>query len=338
MQQVLVPVPVDVMAVLFPTPWWISRRVRGKTISVTMEASDDHIHTHRQMNMDYSICNALSYRTKGLRKGLVIYDIGCEWIINFLRRLLQSNHMTLDSALEILVAVGKFHLNAHVLNCFVKFSLNFMEGAGQIDGEILETLWSAFNKIAGSARTMTKAGRREVYDDFLRDTNFKKLVGIGKFPLLFLTPDLTNFPKVGTLVRKHKQAITGLQETQFSYESMTESMDEDKLKVWRSEEARAMKARGKAMQIFQVRTDKGTASTASMTPILRILLLAPSMADIRLTLTEKEAEVGLGTGTIACLAMGIHLEDAQCVHCSQCLGNTTDDLSAEPPYNMMCRG
>ena len=42
-------------------------------------------------------------------------------------------------------------------------------------------------------------------------------------------------------------------------------------------------------------------------------ILAPSLADIRLILTSKENEIGLGTGTIACLTMGIHLEDIQSV-------------------------
>jgi len=34
-----------------------------------------------------------------------------------------------------------------------KFSLNFVQGAGQLDGEILETLWSEFNKVSASARS-----------------------------------------------------------------------------------------------------------------------------------------------------------------------------------------
>ncbi|KAG1730928.1 hypothetical protein EDD22DRAFT_788602, partial [Suillus occidentalis] len=44
-----------------------------------------------------------------------------------------------------------FHLSAHKLPCFVRFSLNFVNGAGQVDGEILETLWAPFNKISPTA-------------------------------------------------------------------------------------------------------------------------------------------------------------------------------------------
>jgi hypothetical protein len=130
------------------------------------------------MNIDYSICNALSYHTEGFTECVVVYDIACEWLINFFKRLATSHHLSIPDLLKkILAAVGKFHLSAHVEECFVQFSLNFLLGVGQVDGEILETLWSSFNLIARSARSMSKAHRREVYDDFFRDGNWKKLVG-----------------------------------------------------------------------------------------------------------------------------------------------------------------
>jgi Kyakuja-Dileera-Zisupton transposase len=56
-----------------------------------------------------------------------------------------------------------------------------MKGAGNIDGEIMETLWSGMNKVSGSARSMSKAHRQETLDDYMRDSNWKKTVGIGRF-------------------------------------------------------------------------------------------------------------------------------------------------------------
>jgi len=84
---------------------------------------------------------------------------------------------------KLLIAIGKFHLGGHVQECFPKFSLNFIPGAGQIDGEILETLWAQIDKVAGTTRAMTKFHRREVLDDNMLDSNWKKWVGIGMFPL-----------------------------------------------------------------------------------------------------------------------------------------------------------
>jgi hypothetical protein len=81
--------------------------------------------------------------------------------------------------MEIVPAVGKFHLSAHKLDCFPRYSLNFVRGAGHVDGEILETLWAPFNKISPAARSMSLAHRQEIYDDYMRDSNWKKLVGIG---------------------------------------------------------------------------------------------------------------------------------------------------------------
>jgi hypothetical protein len=132
------------------------------------------------MNIDYSICNALNRLChSGIREALVEYDIVCSWLVNFAKRVSDSDHLTLPEALEIIGAVGKFHLGAHVAKCFALFSLNFVHGAGQQDGEILETLWATINKITSSIRFMSKSQQCEILDDLMRDSNWKKLVGMG---------------------------------------------------------------------------------------------------------------------------------------------------------------
>ncbi|KAG2126562.1 uncharacterized protein EDB93DRAFT_1243825 [Suillus bovinus] len=73
--------------------------------------------------------------------------------------------------LSLATEIGKFHLSAHKLACFARYSLNFIQGAGQIDGEILETLWAPFNKISPTARSMSQAHCQEVLDDHMRDSN-----------------------------------------------------------------------------------------------------------------------------------------------------------------------
>jgi Kyakuja-Dileera-Zisupton transposase len=135
------------------------------------------------MNIDYSICNALNYRTEGMDASLVEYDVACEWCKKFRHRVQQSKTLSLPSNMTIIAAVGKFHLGGHVKGCFSLHSLNFVFGAGQQDGEIMETLWSSLNKVSGSIRAMTKAHRQEVLDAHMRDSNWKKLVGMGKSPV-----------------------------------------------------------------------------------------------------------------------------------------------------------
>ncbi|KAG1826707.1 uncharacterized protein BJ212DRAFT_1257706, partial [Suillus subaureus] len=36
-----------------------------------------------QMNMDYSICNALKYPSEDIGSALIIYDVACQWSIHF---------------------------------------------------------------------------------------------------------------------------------------------------------------------------------------------------------------------------------------------------------------
>jgi hypothetical protein len=142
----------------------------------------------RQMNIDYSVCQALSCGTDGLRTSLLIYDVVCQWWKHFDRRIEQSSTLNVPQNMSIIPAIGKFHLGGHVPECFAIFSLNFIQGAGQQDGEILETLWSSLNKVSGSIRAMTKAHRQEVLDAHMRDSNWKKLVGIGGLGIKGMTP------------------------------------------------------------------------------------------------------------------------------------------------------
>jgi hypothetical protein len=127
------------------------------------------------MNMDYSVCEALA-RNQAAKKAIFIYDVGCEWSVNFKHRVNQSKHLRLRRNLDIVTAVGKFHLGAHVKECFALFSLNFIQGAAQLDGEIIETLWSSWDKVAGNTKGMSQAHRQEVLDNYMDDSNWKKLV------------------------------------------------------------------------------------------------------------------------------------------------------------------
>ena len=132
--------------------------------------------------MDYAICKASEYNTSdGMRllPILIIYNIVCQWWINFRKRVQGSMTLNFSEFRHVMVAVGKFHLGAHIKSCFWKYSLNFIEGSGQIDGEIMETLWALFNKFARMGRAMTRAHRWELLNDHMQDVNHKKMVGMG---------------------------------------------------------------------------------------------------------------------------------------------------------------
>jgi len=124
----------------------------------------------------------MNFNTGGLKESCAIYDVNCQYLVRFDDRLKDAHrYLSRDPEMIVFGAIGKFHLADHVDSCFSKWSLNFMKGAGHIDGEIMETLWSGMNKVSGAARSMSKSHRQETLDDYMRDANWKKIVGIGKF-------------------------------------------------------------------------------------------------------------------------------------------------------------
>ncbi|KAG1728761.1 uncharacterized protein EDB91DRAFT_1086001 [Suillus paluster] len=204
------------------------------------------------MNMDYSICNTVKYMPEHIGSVLIIYDVACQWSIHFAERVDQSYHLSLPEGTEILSAIGKFHLSTHKFQCFPRFSLNFITRAGHIDGEILEMLWAPFNKISPTARSMSLAHRKEVLDDHMWDSNWKKLVGIGKSPSFWF--------------------LSGKRQSE-----------------------KAAQDHGELLDIYQPKMDK-----------------APTMAEIRLRLTENELSANGRTGSVAWLIEGINIENAHC--------------------------
>ncbi|KAI6163966.1 hypothetical protein EDD17DRAFT_1506860 [Pisolithus thermaeus] len=195
---------------------------------------------------------------------------GCQWSVNCWSRVKNSPSLLLPPALEIVPAVGKFHLAAHKLSCFPRYSLNFVKGAGHLDGEILETLWAPFNKISPTAR-------QEVYDDHMRDSNWKKLVGL-----------------VPSLLKKYKTSNKCLEEMNQAYEQLTAVLDPDKVSGWELDALRAEADRGEALDIYLLKGDK-----------------APTFHDMQLQLMKNPMTPFGSGGSVAWLAEGISIEDSQ---------------------------
>lgn len=126
--------------------------------------------------MDYSLCKSLSYNSDGIDEIAVIYDIVCQYSKFFESRVGRCSLLSLPAFKKLLYGVGKFHLGAHIDECFFQFSLNFILGMGQVDGEILEALWSAFNKVSSTARAMSRFHRLESLDTHMNDSNWMKII------------------------------------------------------------------------------------------------------------------------------------------------------------------
>jgi hypothetical protein len=57
--------------------------------------------------------------------------------------------------MTIIPGIGLWHVHSHQDSCYVQYASNFIEGIGQINGEIMETLWACLNLIFPAAWGMS---------------------------------------------------------------------------------------------------------------------------------------------------------------------------------------
>lgn len=142
----------------------------------------------RQMNIDWSFCEAMRLSNSSKTPWTMhIYDVECQYWKNFLVWVDTNKYLEVAPDLKLKHAIGLFHVHGHQENCLYEYATSFIKGAGILDGEVLETLWSPLNAIFKSMRTASLAHRAEVFDDHKGNSNWKKMTGIGmcSLPVIF---------------------------------------------------------------------------------------------------------------------------------------------------------
>lgn len=133
----------------------------------------------RQRYIDYAFVNAINYIPL-LVIVLLLYDVMCQYWIHFLSRISGvSQYLSLPEGTQIKRGIGLFHVHGHVKECFARYAPTFIQGAGNVDGEVIETLWNPLNHTASSARSMSWFHRQEYLDTHMGDSNWKKLTSMG---------------------------------------------------------------------------------------------------------------------------------------------------------------
>ncbi|KAI9435892.1 hypothetical protein BJY52DRAFT_1230672 [Lactarius psammicola] len=198
----------------------------------------------RQINMDYSICKALSYNMEDIPVALVMYDIMCQYRVNFKERVAKSPGLSLSSSMELRTGIGLFHIHGHQDSCLPRYSPSFIPGAKQVDGEIIETLWAPLNNISRSLRGMTLAHRQEVLDAHMNHSNWKKMVRI-----------------VPSLLKRWKRLEDGLALSAEAFMALTKRFKKQ-TKGWLKDDQAAQRSRDlspEAMDIYDTAKEKAGA-------------------------------------------------------------------------------
>ncbi|KAF9545280.1 hypothetical protein CPC08DRAFT_649410 [Agrocybe pediades] len=235
----------------------------------------------RQMNMDWSVCEALkTANISGAADIVLIYDIMCQYHVNLYERVAASSKLSLPDTINIIKAIGQFHVHGHQEACLYRFSTSFIPQIGIVDGEILETLWSNLNLISRSTRTASLPHRCEIIDDHMRDSNFKKIINTGP-----------------TIVKKYLRAVLKAQESTEYYNDLTASADPGRVETWTQEIQFAEARRHEdetAMDIMKSRIKKPLGRKA-----------------IELIMAEKELLQAGETGQTAWISSGLRIVEDQ---------------------------
>ncbi|KAJ7208950.1 hypothetical protein GGX14DRAFT_395577 [Mycena pura] len=293
----------------------------------------------KQVNIDYAISEVFRQLPPAIKQFLCMISHASGYYTGWSKDNISST------------AVGKFHLGAHVLECFWEFSLNFMEGAGQVDGEILEILWASLDKVVGSTRSMSRAHRQGVLDDYMNDSNWKKIVGSGWHPfpseishlavrvnLNLRVPGKQFFDPALRVIEKIDQADDGLASTLEAFYQLSLRVGDDLIASWEQEERDALGPGGIGRKIYKAEKEDGASLSETDTSIqtdlvprcIEWLVLQfavpkthqldsstaaahdPGLAEMCLRLTETEKKkTGQLSGSIKILTEGLNVEQAQ---------------------------
>lgn len=135
--------------------------------------------------MDYVAAQMMRHNRKlisMIQVMLLSYDIMCQWLIHWEEQF-NATHNSLGKHhhrnMILLKAIGSWHVHGHKAVCLARYGFQWIAGAGQMDGELVETLWSYLNGLSRTARAMTKAHREECLNEGLNAWNMKKILNTG---------------------------------------------------------------------------------------------------------------------------------------------------------------
>ncbi|KAL4063938.1 hypothetical protein V8B97DRAFT_2026252 [Scleroderma yunnanense] len=122
----------------------------------------------QQINMDYALIHAVQYQMQPTQQVIHFYDINCQYGQNLHRWIDTNPLISILQVIHIQPGIGIWHVHGHCTECFTRYTLNFIPRVGNVDGEIMETLWSSLNIVSPSTCKM------------MNDSNFLKMIRMCK--------------------------------------------------------------------------------------------------------------------------------------------------------------
>ncbi|KAG1723311.1 uncharacterized protein EDB91DRAFT_1087858, partial [Suillus paluster] len=77
---------------------------------------------HRQMNMDYTLCEAAQHNMDGITRAVTFYDINCQYNKHLHVQVDRGQFLTMIPELTIIPGIGLWHIHGHQDSCYMNNS------------------------------------------------------------------------------------------------------------------------------------------------------------------------------------------------------------------------
>ena len=124
----------------------------------------------------------------------------------------------------------------------------------------METLWSVLDQVAGLTQGMSLAHRQEVLDEYMNDSNWRKITRIGMGHWIYIPKMQLMVGLADTIATKWTRAQDGIKETGLTYQELTERLDKAWIEEWTRQERVAMRNRGEDLKIYVIASENGRVS------------------------------------------------------------------------------
>ncbi|QRV90347.1 hypothetical protein RhiJN_18365 [Ceratobasidium sp. AG-Ba] len=185
---------------------------------------------------DWALGNVYRYLSaKGKIPIGMTYDVFCHWFVNYLSRLQRlPPELRPPEDLDIRGALPKWHALGHDPQCVIRWSIEYMQHVGQLEGEGPERVWAHFNEHSGSTSEQGPGHRTETLDNVAVQFTFEKIIRME-----------TSLPV------RFKDAKKMLIRERKNHEGSTASIPADTLQEWEQESIEPYKlANGRWHSVF----------------------------------------------------------------------------------------
>ncbi|KAI6032497.1 hypothetical protein EDC04DRAFT_2605145 [Pisolithus marmoratus] len=239
--------------------------------------------------------------------------------------------LSIPQGIKIQPGIGIWHVHGHKTECFTRYAPNFILGSGNVDGEIMETLWSTLNVILPSTWGMATPHRQEVLDFQMNDSNFLKMIRMHESNNFYIQATCWTNPAIaGALQKKYKAAQKCEVATEEAFTSLNDTLPNELQEQWEQEEQATFLKRTddpRAMDIFDVPLQKGI-QPLTTTLQFNHCIIVPTIKSIEIDLIHAPKLAWHPQGSATWIACRLSIEEAQVSLACESRHNISGDTEA----------